>query len=71
MAGGQQPPLPLRPASSPTLDRTFAQVTSGLAHDCAASTAGEIWCWGDDRLLQLGGPRPGNGDAVLVALPGR
>ena len=61
----------LRLAAAPGLDQEFAQVTSGVAHDCAASKAGEIWCWGDDRLLQLGVPGRGNGEPVQVVLPGR
>jgi alpha-tubulin suppressor-like RCC1 family protein len=65
-----QAPGTLRLASAPGASRHFARVTAGVAHACATTTAGMIWCWGDDRQRQLGAARA-EGDAVQVVLPGR
>lgn len=31
----------------------FAQASAGGTHTCALSDKQEVWCWGDNRLLQL------------------
>lgn len=44
------------PTAVPAVPGTFdtSSVTAGTEHTCAASTAGEVWCWGEGGRLQLG-----------------
>jgi len=40
----------------PVLNLTqVAQVTVGTSHTCALRKNGEVWCWGDNSVKQLGG----------------
>ncbi len=50
------PPPPNRTTPTPTLPiaGTVAQITAGSAHTCAVTTAGELWCWGDNSSAQAG-----------------
>jgi alpha-tubulin suppressor-like RCC1 family protein len=50
----------------------FKMVTGGESHTCALTTSGEAWCWGSDRLGQLGNGGGNNGSsAVPVRVSGR
>ena len=40
----------------------FVDVGAGAIHTCALAAAGDVWCWGDNSLGQLG-----NGDASSAA----
>ena len=44
------------PTAVPAVPGTFdaVQLSGGFEHTCAASTAGEVWCWGEGGRLQLG-----------------
>jgi hypothetical protein len=43
--------------------------TRGIGHTCALATSGQVYCWGDDRDLQLGqGPFSGAGGIATVPL---
>lgn len=48
--------------------RDVEEAASGPDHGCARTRAGEIWCWGDNQLGQLGdGTRAPRASAVRVA----
>ncbi len=60
---------------------TFAEITAGTTHSCARTTAGRVYCWGDDQEGKLGDgdayapghtPRPiaGSHDIVSVSASG-
>jgi alpha-tubulin suppressor-like RCC1 family protein len=34
--------------------RTYTQIVAGLHHSCALATDGTTWCWGSDKVKQLG-----------------
>jgi alpha-tubulin suppressor-like RCC1 family protein len=59
--------------SASTGTRTRTQLglplkANGVGHTCALSTSGDVYCWGDDRDLQLGqGPFSGGG--AIATLP--
>lgn len=64
---GNRPPLPASatpdaPASQverPTLisiPGTINQISAGHSHSCALTSAGDIWCWGNNSHSQLGNP---------------
>lgn len=38
----------------------FERISSGGSHSCAVTGAGEIYCWGNNRIGQLGDGSPGN-----------
>jgi alpha-tubulin suppressor-like RCC1 family protein len=42
------------PVAVQGLSGTITIVTTGYKHTCAANTAGEVFCWGDNRAGQLG-----------------
>ena len=44
------------PTALPVVPGTFdaVSVAGGFEHTCAASAAGEVWCWGEAGRLQLG-----------------
>ncbi|MGA1362388.1 MAG: RCC1 domain-containing protein, partial [Ilumatobacteraceae bacterium] len=44
------------PTAAPAVPGTFDAVSlsGGFEHTCAASAAGEVWCWGEGGRLQLG-----------------
>lgn len=41
-----------QPAETPT----YRQIETGYTHACALTESGHVWCWGDNRYLQLGHP---------------
>ena len=34
--------------------RTYTQIVAGLHHSCALASDGTTWCWGSDKVKQLG-----------------
>ena len=34
--------------------RTYTQIVAGLQHTCALASDGTTWCWGSDKVKQLG-----------------
>ena len=43
-----------QPMAVAQLGRDVASVAAGADHTCALTTAGQAWCWGDNRHGQLG-----------------
>ncbi len=85
---GNRPPLPASatpdaPASQverPTLisiPGTITQISAGHSHSCALTSAGDIWCWGNNSHYQLGNPTktpqasPISRDPVIVVPSGQ
>jgi alpha-tubulin suppressor-like RCC1 family protein len=47
------------------------QVVAGFDHSCARTVAGDVYCWGDDSLGQLGtAGAAANGPRRILGLPG-
>ena len=51
-----------RPAGLPS--GTYRSVAAGVSHSCAATAAGDLYCWGDEGQGRLGGDR--DGDLAVV-----
>ncbi len=62
---GTPQPTPAKVAGLPDV----VAITAGTTHTCAATELGDVWCWGDNNLGQLG---PGSSDptATPVAVTG-
>lgn len=69
-AAGSWSPTPV----GPTGNGTFASLALGDDHSCALDTAGDVYCWGANRLGQLGrGGMPSiedSADPMRVAIDG-
>jgi alpha-tubulin suppressor-like RCC1 family protein len=59
--------FPPREHSVSTL-RGVVSIGAGDTHTCAALANGEVWCWGDNRLGQLGDPSNPNTEVGTPAL---
>ena len=53
------------------LPEPLLQISAGEAHACGVSSAGRVYCWGDNAKAQLGSGDPGSTGPLRVSLPGR
>jgi alpha-tubulin suppressor-like RCC1 family protein len=66
------------PVALPTFPETVISLAAGDSHTCVRLVGGEVWCWGDNRLGQLGDEAdqartepavvPGMTDAIGLAM---
>jgi len=56
-------------AAPANADVSATQVTSGLGHSCALA-GGNVWCWGDNSVGQLGQGATGGSSSVPVQVTG-
>jgi alpha-tubulin suppressor-like RCC1 family protein len=53
------------------LPEPLVQISAGEAHACGVSSAGRVYCWGDNAKAQLGSSDPASTGPLRVSLPGR
>ena len=50
---------------------SFATVSVGAGYACGVTVAGSAYCWGDNRVGQLGQPAAGEFSAIPVKVAGQ
>jgi len=53
------------------LPEPLIQLSAGEAHACGVSSAGRVYCWGDNAKAQLGSSDPASAGPLRVSLPAR
>jgi len=48
----------------------YSSIGSGFLHTCALSTDGDVYCWGNNEVGQLGQGNVGDGALLPVKVPG-
>ncbi len=61
---GAQSPVPVAVAGG----LSFARISAGYSHTCGLTTGGAVYCWGENRDLQLG-RGPATGSSVADGTP--
>jgi alpha-tubulin suppressor-like RCC1 family protein len=61
-------PVAVATAGTPMAGKTIVAVSAGYRFACALDSAGAVYCWGDNRLGELGDDNAGTGSAVPVAV---
>lgn len=58
----------LVPITPEGMDKGVERIVVGESHTCALRTSGEVWCWGENSMGQLGNGTIDNGSrAVFIA----
>ena len=48
----------------------YVEIGTGFAHTCGLTTAGDVYCWGNNEVGQLGRGTTGNSEFLPLKVPG-